>query len=234
MRALYEFTLLLAQAQAATPTPTPDAVAVTLVDEGKEWWEPYVVPTATLVAALVVGGGGVLLGGTMNRNTMVAVEADRADREDKRAAAKAERDLVAERRVALGSLRLLMDQLHRANSLLGREIDAEGDDPLIAPSIDTEIRFRPEDEHAIAMWVSDDVWRMISKALDQVGRMNANRARGQQRIDRGEWFDAEVYRTLARVAVKRVSATLERLEPELRRLASDAPLVTPPTATAPA
>ena len=236
MSVLHELTLLLDQAQAASPTQasTPEAVEVTLVDAGKAWWKDYAVPAATLLAAGVGGIGGVLLGGRMNRTTMNAVERDRAHREDLRDAAKAERDLIADRRVALGSLRLLMDQLQRAASRLEQESSWEEIDLWAIPSIDTEMRFRPEDEHAIAIWVSDDIWRAISKSLDRVERANAYRARLHERLVRDGETDVAAYCALARGAQNHVCATLDKLEPEFRRLARDHILDKPSAATAPA
>jgi hypothetical protein len=229
--------LLFAQ---ATPTPTPQSVEVTLLDEGKAWWEDFVVPAVTLVAALVGGIGGVVIGGRMNRETMRTLEAERAEREAllesdraKRAdrqdaahaereerldAARAERELAAERRLALGSLRLVMDAFEGAASNLEMERDSKGSDPLLAASIDTQLHVRPEDKHAIAIWVSDDIWRHISHILKRIELLNVRRAQTRHLADVGGQFDADDYRADAALAVTRIEEVLARLEPDLRRL----------------
>ena len=236
MGVMGEMMLLFAQAQNAAPTQTPDAVEITLVDEGKAWWKDYVVPAATLAAALIGGWGGVVIGGRMNCTTFRTLETERADREDKRDAAKASRELVAERRLAVGSLRLLIDRLQYAASLLDTESKTGGDDPLVAPTIDTALDVRSEDKHAIAMWVSDEIWSTTSKMLNVIALSNLNRVAKRATLDRGEEINAEAYRATARSEVRQIHKLIGTLTDQLRRLEqqdANQVLVTPRAAAAP-
>ena len=208
----------LAQAQVPKSTPTPDALNVTLVDEGKGSFRDFVVPITTLVAALVGGIGGVFIGGRMNRATMRTLEAERAEREDRLDAAKARRDEAAERRLARGSLRLVVDQFAIAASNLAIERDKAGDNPLFPESIDARAHVRAEDKHAIAMWVSDDIWRLISLILERIELHNVQRALSRKVLDAGRTIDADEYSADAGESVTAIKRAISRLEPELRRL----------------
>jgi hypothetical protein len=255
--------LLFAQAQTATPNPTPDPLHVTLVDEGKAWWRDFVVPVATLTAALVGGIGGVVIGGRMNRTTMTKLEADRAEVEDRlekgreeretrlekgREAretrlekgreeretrldtAKAERErrldetraarsLAADRRLAIGSLRLLNQELARVRAVLRNERDAESDDPTAPAVLEATVRLRPEDKHAIATWIPSDDWPGVSETLEWVDAMAARRVHYRSVVDRAKKTDADTYRAVAGAAFESVSATVETIRRVIERLA---------------
>ena len=171
MSALYSFISLLAQV--ATPTPTP--LSVEIIESQKEWWQQsWVVPAATLAAALVGGIGGVVIGGRMNRHTMITLENERAQRDAARDEAKAKRELAAERRIALASLRLILETVETARQQ--RALEAESgwvhlsEDHEIIPTL------RPEDKHAVAAWVLDEDWSAITAGLAHIDGVRLSRA----------------------------------------------------------
>lgn len=222
--------MLLAQAQA-----TPDAVEVRLVDEGKAGWEKFVVPAVTLVAALVGGIGGVVIGGRMNRTTMNKLESDRAKREkkleDERAdretrleEAKANRELASERRMALGSSRLLVRQCKWLRAELRYELATIGLSEATSTSSfgrsRMEIDLRLEDKHAIAMWVSDDAWNSIAMALEGVEEINRTRASVREALDSGQEIDLSNHRDAVSSTSDRIDRMLEALDSELPRSAT--------------
>jgi hypothetical protein len=148
------------------------------------------------------------------------IEADRAEREARLESLKAARDEAAQRRLALGSLKLLKDELEDAQSNLQLEQNSSGGNPLVASRVDTQLHVRPEDKHAIATWVSDIAWRVISLTLVQVELVDALRAQARERLDAQEEIDADDYRSTAAVAFNRVKKTLGIIDSEIKRLGS--------------
>ena len=193
----------------------------------------YVVPAATLAAALVGGVGGVVIGGRMNRATMRALENERAaredvrdkehaDREDARDAAQQqraqERELAAERRLAVASLHLLMDEFARAKSHLDFERQTSGGDPMLPEHMDEQMHLLPEDKRIIALWVSDDTWWKISKTLQRIEVRSIRRAMSRELYSRGLFDAADDYRARSADAAAVVAETQRTLESEVRRV----------------
>jgi hypothetical protein len=235
VRLLHDVALLVAQ---ATPTPTPDPLNVHLVDEGKEWWKDWIVPVTTLAAAFGGGIGGVVIGGRMNRTTLRTLETERsgredardvahAGREDKREEAKAERELAAERRLALGSLRLAIDDISLAISDLDHEAERQGDNPVMDPDTESPSRVRPEDKHAIAMWMSDRTWTALARTLARVEARSGRRHEAREQIAKGR-LTADDYRAEAAQQAASLRTMLAALQPSLESLEGD-PKPTPST-----
>jgi hypothetical protein len=204
-------------------SPTPDAIRVTLTDPAKEWWEPFVVPTATLIAALVGGIGGVLIGGRMNRATLTALEdarelredridAIRAEREHRLDETRANRERIGEQRRALGALVLFEEHLLMWAAALRNE-SRPGRGPLAA-LMDLPDRVRPEDQHAAAMWVSTDAWVRMAAAFQAIEITKLVRAQLIQRRAEGGEVDGERYREHVNNAAETVTRTLALIDDE--------------------
>ncbi|MDA0161284.1 hypothetical protein OM076_13485 [Solirubrobacter ginsenosidimutans] len=243
MNALQSIGLLVAQVSTPTPTPTSTRLSVELVDQPDAWWRAFVVPASTLIAALVGGIGGVMLGGRINRTTMEGIESTRAEREERLDAARAEREerldaaradreerldtaraertLAGERRQALGSVRLLMDDLRSAVLNYQHERDKTGDNPLLPETMDTTIQLRPEDKQSIAIWSTDEAWRLISLTLMHVEADNLLREQHRRAMRaHPDRFDADAYRREAAENHDRTNRTLELLADLADRLGS--------------
>lgn len=197
-------------------------VDVRLLDDGKEWWRDFVVPTATLIAALVGGLGGVLIGGKMNRTTLSKLEGERAERESALEDARAARELAGHRRQALGAMRVLMAEFERVKTRIEQERDRPGEE-LLPEVMDKPLRIRPEELHALAIWLPDEAWTGIALNLDMLEENHLNRSVIREFMALGGTPDLDAYRSELSRIVTLLDAQRLILELHLDRLRADAP-----------
>lgn len=100
------------------------------------------------------------------------------------------------------------------------ERDSAEANPLIAESIDADVHVRPEDKHAIAVWVSDNNWSLISLTLEQVELVKALRSQLRRILGSDGDIDADGYRSTVATAINRIDETLEIIDAESHRLGS--------------
>ena len=171
---------------------------------------PWAIPVATLIAAV----GSVYIGGRMNRHTMRTLEKEREEREDARDRARWERDVEADRRVAVASRRLIIGEVESAK--IDRNLEAKSE-PRFRTFLRCPrhpVRIRPEDKHAAAVWVSPESWHDLAAMLLAVEIFSSYREIARQQVERDD-FDAEAYRKTAAIHVQMIDKSIELLGPEL-------------------
>jgi hypothetical protein len=164
---------MFASSQAASAAAAP--LQVDIVGDDKTLWQELLPALGPLVGALAGGIGGVIIGSKMQRKTLEDVERDRharedqreqkrAKREDAREQQRAERDDHADRRRAIGALRIA--RRYFAGVLRHTKVAAEKRDYAFVKGM--EVPLRPEEEHLIGTWITDDEWLLYSLATGRV------------------------------------------------------------------
>ena len=219
MATLLDVAALLAQVQTPTPSPTPAPLSVELIGGGTPWWQPFVVPLATLVAAL----GGVIIGGKINRDTIKSLEQERATREDARDEDKRGRDAAAERRLAVASLRLVREQMETAASNREVESTVHGlsvvGSPVLPQGMEAPFDVRAEDKHVIASWVTRSAWSQISRGISSIESLPGYRMFNREEESFGH-LDHHAYREEAERHAVLLKEIVEVVYLEETRLAS--------------
>jgi hypothetical protein len=161
-------------------------VNVRIVDNGDNGfdWSKVITPSATLLAALVGGLGGVVIGGKMNRSTLKTLEderaqresaheRDRAEREDKLDQARADRDrelelarerraINAEKRQALGAIRYVLSELERLRIGFSTSVERAEWWPIAWKPRASQTT---EQSHLLATWLRHLAWTDLALTL---------------------------------------------------------------------